>query len=402
MERALQGKEKVNLWPARRVSSTRARTEDAAMHAQRTLIGVIGLALLALIAVVVIWLSDRTSYSSPPIPEDSKGLKRIILLTNSTSPYWFACRAGLHETNKELDLAKAGFQAVMVAADGTPRGQVRKLRELGSAGDVAAVAISAIDAENAEVAGEMKALKEKGIHVITVDSDVDRDTWRDARVAFIGTDNLAAGRELGRCARALRPEGGEYATFVGRSKAQNGIDRIKGFADGAGDKFKAVANLADDQDATKARENVRKVIKDHPNVRTLVGIWSSNAPAIADVMKELKRKKDFTVVVMDADPNALVQMNDGLIDVMVVQNPWEMGFQAVRLMKALTEDDKATVKKMLPKLGQPDGDIYDTGLRVVVPDKAAAPKADLFEKRLEYFKLADFHKWLDKYTLAGS
>jgi len=376
------------------------------MKKRPVLTGLIGVGLLGLIVATGLWAWAGTMPNSTPpdpkIAELASGRKRIVLLTNSNSTYWFACRAGLHEADKALNLDKAGLRAVMVAADGTPRGQVKKLRQFAEDGDVAAVAISAIDAENADVGREMKALRENGIPVITVDSDMDRETWSDTRVAFIGTDNLAAGRQLGRCARALRPEGGEYATFVGRAKAQNGLDRIKGFAEGAGDKFKSVGNLADDQDPNKARENVRKVIKDHPEVRTLVGIWASNAPAIADVVKELKRKKDFTVVVMDADPNALDQMGQGLIDAMVVQNPYQMGYQAVRLMKALVEEDKAAIDKIREKFGTKENTIYDTHVRVVVPDKPSAVKKDLFDNQAEFFKLKEFHRWLDKYTLAGS
>src|SRR4051812_18199587 len=133
------------------------------------------------------------------------------------------------------------------------------------------------------MAEAMRILKEKGVQVITVDSDMDRDMWRDARVAFVGTDNLVAGRELGRCARGLRPEGGRYVTFAGRTTANNAVTRTKGFADGAGEKFRSVGFLADDQDEQKARDNVRKAITEHPDVHTLAGLWSYNGPIIAEV-----------------------------------------------------------------------------------------------------------------------
>jgi ribose transport system substrate-binding protein len=382
------------------------------MQGPRTLTGRIGLGLLALCAVggwivVGVMALSTTGALNPSTPSgtaagaDSK-LKHIVVLSNSNSPFWFSCRAGVHEANKDLGLEKAGLRALMEINDGTPEGQLKKLRQLASRSDVAAVGVSAIDAANSSIAEEMRGLKEKGVQVITIDSDVDRDMWHDVRSAFIGTDNLAAGRDLGRCAKALRPEGGDYVTFVGRVGAQNVIERLKGFAEGAGDKFKSAGSLPDDHDYDRARENVRRAIKDHPDVHTLVGIWSIDGPAIADVVKELDRKKDFTVVAFDADPQAIDQTGEGLIDVMVVQNPYEMGYQGVRLMKALLENDQATVKKMLPKLGEKDGDIYDTGLKVIVPDKGSPLKADLFDRRTEFLNLTDFHKWLDTYTLGGS
>ena len=66
---------------------------------------------------------------------------------------------------------------------------------------------------------------------------------------------------------------------------------------------------------------------------------------------------------------AIKKMDEGLIDAMVVQNPYEMGFQGARLLKALVKDDQATVQEMFPNHGKEDGDLYDTGIKVVAPDK---------------------------------
>src|SRR5262249_28472777 len=110
----------------------------------------------------------------------------------------------------------------------------------------------------------------------------------------------------------------------------------------------------------------------------------------------------FKVVVFDAEPNAITKMSEGMIDALVVQNPYEMGFQSVRLLKALHQDDKATVGQMLPNRGQPDGDIYDTGLKVVVPDEGSPLNAAMFEKKTQFLKLSEFRDWLKKYNLTGS
>jgi len=91
-----------------------------------------------------------------------------------------------------------------------------------------------------------------------------------------------------------------------------------------------------------------------------------------------------------------------MINAMVVQNPYEMGYQGVRLMKALVEKDEKTIKDMLPKRDQPDGDIIDTGLKVVVPDEGSPLKREMFEKNTQFLKLSEFRKWLDKYKLTGS
>lgn len=330
-------------------------------------------------------------------------LKRLIFLTNNSAPFWDAVRAGVDDANKDLDLASAGFTAVIDINDGKLESQIDKLRRYATESDVAGVAISVIRADNVAIVDELRNLKKKGIPVVTVDADIDRETARDARVAFIGTDNLKGGKVLGQCAKMLRPDGGDYVAFFGEASSQNVVERTGGFADGAGDAFNKKDLMADGVDLAKARENVRNAIRNHPDLKVLVGIWSYNAPAIVDVaVNELKRRDDFTIVTFDAEAGAIEAMGQGGIDAMVVQNPYAMGHDSMKLLKALNQKDDATVKEMLPKLGEPDGDLYDTGLKVVVPNAESPVKKEEFPANVQYLTLKEFQEWLAKYGLSGS
>lgn len=334
--------------------------------------------------------------------EVAAGLKRLIILTNGDSPYWDACRKGMQSANSELKLKDAGLIAELDVNDGTAQGQLSKLQQYGTQSDIAGVGVSAIDAKNIAIADELRSMQKRGIKILTIDSDVDRGQFSDARYAFIGTDNLTGGRVLGKCAAGLKAEGGEYVTFVGLEGAQNAIDRIGGFAEGAGEKFKSKGTMADETDKTKARDNVRNAIGNHPKLSILVGIWSYNAPAIVDVVKEANRRKDFTIVVFDAEPTAITAMAEGSIDAMVVQNPFAMGYEGVRMLDALVRDQKDVLAKMLPNYGKPDGDVFDTGLKVIVPSLDSLLKSNQFDKNVEFSTLEKFREWLKKYDLTGS
>jgi ribose transport system substrate-binding protein len=90
---------------------------------------------------------------------------------------------------------------------------------------------------------------------------------------------------------------------------------------------------------------------------------------------------------------------------MVVQNPFDMGYQAVRLLKAMIESDDTTIAEMFPDRGQPNGDLYDTGLKVVVSDANSplAPEAfSAFGERTSFMTLSEFQSWLGQYNLKGS
>ncbi|MGE0610283.1 MAG: substrate-binding domain-containing protein, partial [Pirellulales bacterium] len=155
-------------------------------------------------------------------------------------------------------------------------------------------------------------------------------------------------------------------------------------------------------DMSKAKENVRNAIRNHPDLKFLVGIWSYNAGKIVDVVQDQNARDKFTIVCFDADQDAIQHTEAGLIDVLVVQNPYRMGYDGVRLMKALIEDDQAVLDEMLHQAGV-DGDrTIDTGLKVVIPDDDSPLTADQFGDDIEFFKLKDFRLWLDKYGLKSS
>ncbi len=342
------------------------------------------------------------AHVTPKAGSSSGSLKRLIILTNGDSPFWDACRKGLLAANSELKLNDLGLDAVLDVNDGTAQGQLSMLQQYGTQSDIVGLGVSAIDADNVAIADELRSMRKKGLKIITIDSDVNRNTFGDARSAFVGTDNLTGGKVLGNCAKRLKGDGGEYVTFVGYKGAQNAIERIGGFAEGAGVNFVSKDTMTDETDKTKARENVRNAIRNHPNLSVLVGIWSYNAPAIVDVVKEANRRKDFSIVVFDAEPTAITAMSEGSIDAMVVQNPFQMGFQGIRLLSALVTDNKEILAEMLPNYGKPLGEIYDTGLKVVVPNANSPLKADQFDQSVEFLTLEMFQDWLKKYRLSGS
>lgn len=333
--------------------------------------------------------------------------KRIILLTNGNSPFWDACRFGLQDGAKDFKMDELGIETVMEVNDGTPKGQIDKLRQFAGQSDIVAVAVSALTADNVEVADEMRELQKQGVRVICVDADVSRDKLRDARKVYIGTDNLKGGVALGTCGRELLKakgvESGSYVQFVGFPGSDNATKRMNGFKQSVGENYIEADRMGDELDRTRARDNVRNAIRNHQDLVALVGIWSYNAPAIVDVTTQDNSRDKYVIVTFDAEPIAIKQMEEGKIDAMVVQNPYKMGYEAVRFLKAEIEGDKKTIEEMFPKLGgEEDGDLYDTGLKVVVPDDSSPLKKEMFDENVEFLTLSEFKAWLEKYNLKGS
>lgn len=344
--------------------------------------------------------SSGTNGSSATADLQPSETRRIVVLTNGYSPFWTAVEAGMEAAAEELNLAADGYAVSLEVNDATDAGQIDKLRQLGTQSDVVAIGISVVVRDNPQIADELRALRDKGVEIVAIDSDFAPEFY-DARLAYVGSNNLAAGRLLGKVAAVVMPAGGQYVTFVGRTSAHNAVERIDGFAEGAGAAYASADSMGDDVDLNRSQENVRNAIRNHPDLKMLVGIWSYNAGCIVDVVAELEVRERFKIVAFDADPPAIVGLEDGSIDALVVQNPHRMGYDGVRLLKALVEGDATTIDEMLPRRNEAGGAVIDTGLKVVVPDGDTPLKPEAFEG-VEFFRLKDFREWLKRHNLSSS
>ena len=350
-----------------------------------------------------------TTPSSPNVAAKSPdaaapGIRRIILLNNTDSPFWDAARAGIEKAAADLKLKDSGFTASMDTNQGAEEGQIEKLRQYGTQDDIAAVIISPTSATNPAIADELKKLKEKGLIIGCFDSDLD-EKFRSIREFYVGTDNIKGGRVLATAAKNLKPDGGEYVQFVGFDSQQNAYQRMDGFTSAVGDKFVQKDRRVDETDRSRARDNVRDSIDQNPNLNLLVGIWSYNAPAIVDIVKEKNVREKFAIVTFDAEQLAIEQMGNGMIDAMVVQNPFAMGYDSVKYAFAKLKGDNATVAELFPKMNEPGGDIRDTGLKVVVPDTGTTLTPEMFKDfgaGVQFLTLKEFRAWLAEYKLTSS
>jgi len=368
----------------------------------------------ALVACLAAGCSGRTGPTTPgkggttsPPTADSRATRRFVFITNGDDPFWDACLSGLEEGASRFDCAAAGITVSRDVNNATAEGQIERLRQYATQPDVAGIAISVIQADNQAIVDEMKKLRAKGVQVITVDGDVNREFYRDARSYYIGTDNMVGGRTLGTAAKALLDakglSTGGYVQFAGFTDNDNARSRMNGVKAAMGTGYVERDRMADEMDLPRARDNVRNATQNHKDLAALVGIWAYNAPAIADVVTEAGTRDRYVIATFDAAPLAIGQMQKGNIDVMVVQNPFEMGVRTVRLLKAMVDGDDAVITHMFPDAGGPDGDVHTTGLRVVVPDRSSPVKEDLFDSRVvEFLPLSDFTAWLAKYNLTGS
>jgi ribose transport system substrate-binding protein len=344
--------------------------------------------------------STPTSDSGEPAGDK----KRIVILTNGDDPFWDACEAGAMHAEEELGLAGQGYVVTFDRpVEFADKAQVDKIKQYALDKNLVGLGISIYNPDSPSVYKELKALQERGVQVVTIDGDINREKYRDGRYAYLGTENIIAGRELGKAARALTPEGSKYAFFVGNTGSANAIARMTGFTEGAGTGFTEVERLEDLGDRPTARKNVQDALDRHPEINMLVGIWAYNTPQAVAVVKTRNIRDKEKVLCFDADRMSINGMKDGQVDAMLVQNPYQMGFVGVQLLKALVEKDQKFIDGMYPDYAQEGTrDLFNTELRIVVPGQETPIKADAFSPGTVYMTIEEFEKWLHERDLTSS
>jgi ribose transport system substrate-binding protein len=258
---------------------------------------------------------------------------RLAFVTNNSADFWTIARRGVEQADQELADVEAEFR---ITADGTAAEQQRVVDDLLTKG-VDAIAISPVDPQN-QTAMIDKAAKQA--LVFTQDSDAPQS----ARACYIGTDNLAAGRQAGQLIREALPEGGAIMLFVGRLDARNAQERVQGIKEAlTGTNIRVIDVRTDDADDVRAKANAADTLVRYPDIKALVGLWSYNGPAILNAVRDAGKAGRVRIVAFDEADETLAGIKAGDIHATVVQQPYEFGYQAITRMTQAVRGDRSFI-----------------------------------------------------------
>lgn len=279
------------------------------------------------------------------------GKIKVAFVSNNAASFWLLAEAGCKDQAK-IDDVEIDFQR---PRDGTSRQQKEIIDTLLAQG-VKGIAISVKDPEN-----QSDYLKDKVAAKVPL-LCVDNDAPESGRRCYIGTNNVAAGKTVGKLVREALPQGGTVALFVGQIEPINARERTQGVLEELGFEGGATKSkdgkyilhtpkpLTDNVDNRTAQNNAATVLaqlKDEGNI-ALVGLWAYNPPAILKAVKAAKLEGKVRIVGFDEDEETLQGIDDGWIFATVVQNPYEFGRESVKYLAKLARGEKVT----FPENGQ--------------------------------------------------
>ena len=255
---------------------------------------------------------------------------KLAFVTNNSADFWTIARRGVEKADAELADVETEFR---LTSDGTAAEQQRIVDDLLTK-SVAGIAISPVDPAN-QVAMIDAAAKQA--IVFTQDSDAPQSQ----RTLYIGTDNLAAGRQAGQLIREAIPGGGSVMLFVGKLDAKNAQERVQGIREAlAGSNIRILDVRTDDVDDVRAKANAADTLVRYPDVKGLVGLWSYNGPAILNAVREAGKVGQVKIIAFDEADETLAGISAGAIEATVVQQPYEFGYQAIHQMAQAARGDR--------------------------------------------------------------
>jgi len=128
-------------------------------------------------------------------------------------------------------------------------------------------------------------------------------------------------------------------------------------------KYTILDTRTDNTDRARAKQNAEDALTRYPDVDCLVGLWSYNGPAILSAVQDAKKIGKVKIVCFDEERDTLQGVLDGDIFGTIVQQPYEFGYQSVRILAALARGDKSVI---------PANKIMDVPVMVIQKDNVQA------------------------------
>ena len=303
------------------------------------------IAVMAVILICILGMSGCKKHVGTPEDNAASGEeteesetgsqeKKLIgfSVIDMKNPYFITLENAAREV-----IEKKGYEFIAEVPGTDPTQQAVQIQEMIDKG-ICAIILSPVDWE--KITPSLQALKEAGVRIINVDTQVREMDYVDA---YIGSDNYSAGYICGEDLIEKCPEGGKIAIL--ECPTQNSInDRITGFEEAiakAAKGFEVVARADTTGEFERALEESEKMLKEHPDI---VAIMCGNDQIAvgATTSVNVARAKEVLIYGVDGSPDIKkeLQKQDTQIAGTAAQSPIHMGKNAAEIADCILTGQK--------------------------------------------------------------
>ncbi len=298
--------------------------------------------------------SDKAKPSGTGKNNASKRTVEVAFVTNQIANFWNIAKAGCEDAEAELSNDQREVKVRVRFPDPpTATRQKQDVEDLLAAG-IQGLAVSPLSADDQV---PMLNAWAKRVPLITHDSD----SPASSRLVYIGMDNYAAGRMAGEMVKQALPDGGKVALFIGRLEQDNSKLRRQGVIDvlmgvnERGDSFtpaddiikndtyEIVGTYLDQGSFDVALRKAEDALSAHSDLAAMVGLFEYNPPEIIKAVEKRNKLGQVAIIGFDENEATLTGIKQGYVAGTVVQNPYQYGFESVRVLVELLEGNSDVI-----------------------------------------------------------
>jgi ABC-type sugar transport system substrate-binding protein len=274
--------------------------------------------------------NDSTPESMPS-GSSSKQLTIALMPKSKGNAYFISCRKGAEDAAKEL--------GAKLLWDGPTEPDPAKQNEIVETWITRGVDVIAVAVENRDgISTALRKAREKGIKVITWDSDAQPDA-RDFLINQATPEGIGYAL-MDESAKALGGKG-EFAIITASLTAANMNEWQKYIEQRRAEKYpeiKMVALRPCDDLKDKAFAEATAILNANPNVKLIMAICSPAVPGASEAVKQSGRK-DVKVVGLGLPNDNKRYVREGITPAVILWNTGDLGYLTVQAAVGLAKGE---------------------------------------------------------------
>jgi len=277
------------------------------------------------------------------IQKSYTGEKIIAVIPKCTaSMWWEVVHAGANKACKEL-----GYGISWTGPE-QETDREKQIQVVEDAIIIKATAIVLAPNDQKALVRPVLKIKESNIPCVIIDSSVDVNNVN--YVSFVATDNFLGGADGARClGKALNGQGNVIVMKYVQNSASTDA-RAEGFKKTLEKEFPNIKVVNEQFTTSGTVEDARQKTLDMlVGDKSIVGIFAVNQQSSVGAYKALQAESltgRIKMVGFDSDPILLEGIAAGAVESLIVQNPYEIGYQGVKA--AVSAIEGKSVPKIMP------------------------------------------------------
>ncbi len=185
-------------------------------------------------------------------------------------------------------------------------------------------------------------IKKAGIKLVLLDSLLDEDLAE----CCVSTDNIDAGMQMGDKMLDYMKEDTKIAIMSFVKASSTAMEREQGVRTGLGVHESRIETvLYSNSDYKQAYEKTKELLEENPEINLIAGLNLYSTVGVARAVREMDLKRKIYVVGFDNDVEGIQYLEEGVIDTLIVQKPFNMGYLGIQ--KAVEVARGKTVEKII-------------------------------------------------------